>query len=66
MGKRRNAEKSLERPEATRRDLKLTERERHRIIKLYDQCYTVRQIAEETQRPLTAVRRVLLEATPWI
>ncbi len=60
MGARRTMEIAAP-PEATR---KLSAAIRSRILRLYDVPATVRQIAEETQLPMTVVRRALQEMVP--
>ncbi len=60
MGKRKNVTiETAERPFP-----KVTSARKRQIARLYDAPATVRQIAEETQLPMTVVRRALQEMVP--
>ncbi len=64
MARRRNTTIEIaERPKATR---KLTAAQVARIVKLHDVPVAVSQISREVGVPIDAVRKVLVEATPWL
>jgi len=50
----------------TDEDTRLTASQVARILKLHDVPVAVSQISREVGVPIDAVRKVLVEATPWL
>jgi len=61
MGTRRNVDKTPELPKA-----RLTAAQVAQIMKLHDVPVAMSQISREVGVPIDTVRKILVEATPWL